>query len=96
MLSCKEATRLVSEGLDRELPLWKRFGLRMHVMLCRACSRYKRQVDSLNKLISEHYRGDPPVGGVDDPSAAVLDRMKTALRTECSPPEQDPENPHAV
>ena len=60
MLSCKEATRLVSEGLDRQLPFWRRLGLRLHVVMCRGCSRYTRQIKALNQLISDHYAGDPP------------------------------------
>lgn len=44
MISCKEATRLVSESLDRRLPLDQRIGLRLHLLLCRFCSRYRRQL----------------------------------------------------
>ncbi len=60
MLSCKEATRLVSEGLDRELPFWRRMSLRFHVVMCRGCSRYKRQITALNSLVTDHY-GDAPL-----------------------------------
>ena len=34
MLSCKEATRLVSQGLDRELALGERIALRVHLAIC--------------------------------------------------------------
>jgi len=34
MLSCKEATRLVSESLGRELPVRQRLSLRFHLMMC--------------------------------------------------------------
>ena len=42
-LSCKEATRIVSEGLDRELPPDARLRLKAHLAICRGCrSIYER------------------------------------------------------
>ncbi len=47
MLSCKEVSRLASESLDQRLPLGKRIGVRMHLMMCRACARFLRQIKFL-------------------------------------------------
>lgn len=44
MMSCKEATRLMSEALDRALTANERFALRLHTMLCRGCSNYGKQM----------------------------------------------------
>jgi len=60
MLSCKETARLVSDGLDRRLSLWQRMNLRLHLMMCGACSAYRRQVaqlndDSLRKAASRRH-----------------------------------------
>lgn len=81
MLSCKEATRLVSEKLDRDLPLWRRLGLRLHVLMCRGCSRYTRQVKTLDRVVSEHYRSDPPPAGPECLSDNSLERIKTSLHS---------------
>jgi hypothetical protein len=43
MLSCKEVSHLVSESLDRTLPLWQRIQMRLHLLLCRFCSRFQKQ-----------------------------------------------------
>lgn len=67
MLSCKESTRLVSEGLDRELPFWQRFGLRLHRVMCRGCSRFARQITALNRIIADHYGDGPPRGSFRTP-----------------------------
>ena len=47
-INCKEASRLMSQGLDRKLGLGERTALRFHLYLCTACSRVKRQFDFLH------------------------------------------------
>lgn len=44
MLSCKEATRLMSRSLDLELNLWQKAGLRLHLMACDGCTHFRQQV----------------------------------------------------
>jgi len=38
-LTCKDASRLISEGLDRKLGLAQRTALRLHLAVCDACTR---------------------------------------------------------
>ncbi len=51
MLSCKDVTRLVSESLDRDLPWYRRLGVWFHLMMCKYCSRYSRQLHALRHLL---------------------------------------------
>jgi hypothetical protein len=44
MISCREATRLISESLDRRLTLRERISLRVHLFVCKICTRYRQQV----------------------------------------------------
>lgn len=44
MISCREATRLVSLSMDKELPLASRIRLRLHVFICKGCARFERQL----------------------------------------------------
>ena len=44
MLSCKDVTKLLSESMDRSLPLGKRVGVRLHLLICKFCARYERQL----------------------------------------------------
>ena len=53
MLSCKDVTQLISESMDRSLPLGKRIGVRIHLLMCLFCARYERQL----LLIRETTRG---------------------------------------
>lgn len=51
MLSCKETSRLLSESLDRPLPLRTRITLRWHLSMCRLCTRYYRQLRFLRRVM---------------------------------------------
>ncbi|MDD5036779.1 MAG: hypothetical protein PHE55_18780 [Methylococcaceae bacterium] len=44
MLTCKEASRLLSQSMDHALPRMKRLELRIHVWLCSACSNFEKQL----------------------------------------------------
>ena len=54
MFKCKEVTRMVSESLDRKLPLYQRIGLRIHLLMCKFCSRFKKQLLFLRETIRLH------------------------------------------
>ncbi|MGH8667947.1 MAG: zf-HC2 domain-containing protein [Burkholderiales bacterium] len=43
ILSCKEATQLVSQGLDRRLGLAQRVALRLHLAICSGCTNFGKQ-----------------------------------------------------
>jgi hypothetical protein len=47
MITCEEAARLMSESLDRKLPLGQRMALRMHLLMCKLCPRFWRQLQFL-------------------------------------------------
>jgi hypothetical protein len=79
--SCKQATRLQSAMLDRELTLFERFGLRCHLVLCKWCCRYGGQIKFLRAAAHEHAQHDPqplPQGL----SLAARERIKRRLQTE--------------
>jgi hypothetical protein len=42
--SCKTAARLQSEALDHKLTFRQQLGLRVHLVLCKWCSRYGKQI----------------------------------------------------
>ena len=52
MRSCKEITTLVSESLDRRLPFGERLAVRFHLMMCRFCSRYRKQLLVLRVVVN--------------------------------------------
>jgi hypothetical protein len=44
MLNCREATALVLQGEDRRLGWPERLRLRLHLLVCKACTRFVGQV----------------------------------------------------
>jgi hypothetical protein len=52
MLTCKEASRLVSQGLDRRLGFAERAGLRLHLLVCEGCTNFSKQVAFLRKAMA--------------------------------------------
>ena len=60
MGNCKKVTRMVSESLDRKLPLHQRMGIRVHLFMCKFCSRYRKQLLLLREAmrLKERYVED--------------------------------------
>ena len=56
MLTCQEASRLLSDRLDRPLRPRERLALRMHLALCRGCSRANEQFRLIRRALSEFVR----------------------------------------
>jgi len=52
ILTCKEASRLVSQGLDRRLGLAERLALRLHLLVCDGCTNFSRQAAFLRRTLS--------------------------------------------
>lgn len=61
-LSCKEASRLISERMDRRLSVPERIRLRLHVGICDACTRFTSQVAFLRRALKVYPGPDDPDG----------------------------------
>lgn len=53
MASCKEASRLASDSLERRLTLRERFALRTHLFMCAACRRFEQQITFLHRATAQ-------------------------------------------
>ncbi len=78
MLTCKEAARLISEGLDRKLSLRQRMSLRLHLIMCGACSAYRRQVETLNRVVRRRF-GQSADDATASDAPVCSDKMKREL-----------------
>ena len=54
MISCKEATRLLSQAQDRPLSVAERVKLRLHLAVCVACTRFSRQLALMRAALARY------------------------------------------
>jgi len=47
MMTCKQASKLISQSLDRPLSWSELMQLKLHLMICGACNRFKKQLNLL-------------------------------------------------
>lgn len=47
LISCQQASRLLSQQQDEPLPFGKHLRLRLHLMYCNACTNVSRQFAAL-------------------------------------------------
>ena len=52
MLNSREVTALVLAGEDRRLKLGERVGVRLHMMVCKACPRFVQQVTLMRRALN--------------------------------------------
>ncbi|MBW1696749.1 MAG: zf-HC2 domain-containing protein [Deltaproteobacteria bacterium] len=50
MFRCKDVSQRISESFDRKLPFHHRMMIRLHLMMCRFCSRFQEQLVMLRTL----------------------------------------------
>ena len=81
MLSCKQASELVSQALDRPLSIRERWSVRFHLFICRACTRFSRQLAfmqaTIEKFVSETEQNEQL-----QLSSTSKARMAEVLRSE--------------
>ena len=51
LLSCKETTRLLSQGEDRKLAFGERVALRVHLAICNGCRNVDKQFRFLRQAV---------------------------------------------
>ena|SRR5271165_1647785 len=81
---CREVVRILSDGMDRPLPLSLRLKLRLHFLMCCWCQRYAQHLRFLREAAAafpEH---------VEEAASAQLsseakERMKRALQSDSTP-----------
>ena len=81
MPNCREVTRLVSEGLDRELPFLSRLSLRLHLVMCGGCRRFARQLRFLHEAVRQHVAAGQPADAAVL-SAEAKERIRQRLEEE--------------
>lgn len=59
-LDCKEVSRLISLGLDQEMPPPERARLRYHFVICQTCRTVDEQMQFLRRAVKDMDKDPPP------------------------------------
>jgi len=78
---CREASRLQSDAFDQSLSLPQQFGLRVHLLLCKWCRRYGKQIRFLRRAAHEHSEALTEAAP-HSLSPEARERLKQSLRNE--------------
>jgi hypothetical protein len=74
LLNCDEVTSLCSAELERPLSMWERMSLKMHLMMCKGCSNYRRQMGFLRAAMHRYAEGRAVAGKPDTTDSPVTGR----------------------
>lgn len=88
MLNCREATQLISKSFDGSLPLSERLAVRIHLLVCRACTRYQAHLRFLTGLVRDRMRvlnGGESITGLGMPPAD-RERIRNVIAGWGKPP----------
>jgi hypothetical protein len=69
MLSCKQASQLISQSLDRSLTLRERIALKLHLIICKYCKRFSQQVHTLRNAMRTMVNSIENNNTIEMPSA---------------------------
>ena len=50
MFNCKAVTQIVSESMDRVLPIHHQVLIRMHLLMCKYCARFRCQLLGIREV----------------------------------------------
>jgi hypothetical protein len=78
MFRCDKVSHKVSEALDHPLPWQQRLMVRVHLMMCRYCSRFQRQLLLIRELAR---RVDPTEDELADQPGLSPDSRDRILRS---------------
>jgi len=85
-LTCKDASRLISEGCERPLSSGERWSLRLHLWICDNCRRFERQLYFLRSVFNGLAARVAEDDAGPDLSPAARERIRNALAQREPPP----------
>ena len=104
MLTCTDARRLLSQARDQKLPTRQRWGLKVHLAMCRFCRNFGKQLDVLSEIAHEvgeehehghEYDHDHEHGDTDNAhlSPQARQRIQKRLQSQAQGVTERPSDP---
>ena len=77
IIPCQEATRLMSQAMERKLSLKESIQLKLHLAVCDLCERFRKQLQGLRQILRAYQPQDEQHLPPD-----VKTRIKKALNSQ--------------
>ncbi len=77
---------MVSESLERKPPFYQRMGIRIHLFMCKFCSRYRKQLLLIKEVLTRYNESDFPKDVFEPLPEKAREKMKHVLN---HPEEED-------
>lgn len=68
-MNCQQATHLLSDAQERELPIKDRAALKFHVTMCSGCRNFGKQMETLRDIAKTYAKGKDFNGLIDSEPA---------------------------
>ena len=79
MLTCKQASEIISQSYDRRLSWREQWNLRIHLFICNACARFARQMRFIRQAMRRFSQEQSEADKQIRLSADAADRIKREL-----------------
>jgi hypothetical protein len=83
LLNCKETSQLVSQSLDRSLTWKERLAVRFHLLICKYCTRFNKQLLAMRaglKRASQAIEDDANIQLPSDAKARIEQAIKDSAQ----------------
>jgi len=82
MFSCNEVSQKVSESMDRVLPFHQQMIIRLHLLICKYCARFRDQLLLIRKALRSGEDPDEKSAPSDASFAEPRERIKQTLKDQ--------------
>ena len=89
MFNCKKISEMVSESMDRKLPLHRRIMITVHLLMCRYCNRFKKQLLLLRIAVGLEETHEVDIGPSPSLSNETRERIIQAMQDLLPDPDPD-------
>lgn len=90
MLSCKDISRVVSESFERPLSFGERTILRIHLVLCGTCRKFRKLQNKIHSAVKEHGTEVPETSDSPDDASVLPDDSRSRIKISIQKAVEDP------
>lgn len=78
---CRKIVPLISQSMDRQLKLREWLQMKLHLLICSWCVRYKKQITFLRQILRQQERSCSSIASTAGLNDAARDRINQSIRS---------------